>query len=224
VLLARKEQNRSSTPMAVISFRRNFIFCKTRKTAGTSLEVLLARHCGADDVVTQIFPARSDHHPRNFANGQRTIFYNHMTAHEIAQAIGSIKFENSFKFCFERHPVDKCLSHFAMLKNSKFHSRPSNPQTWEEYVNKGNFPIDTKIYTDCTGKLIVDKIFRYEELNKAIIEISARTGVTVGPLDIFEKSGYRVAIPSLTDVLNNREQRSLIMAAFAETLRFVDYE
>jgi hypothetical protein len=38
------------------SFEHNFLFIKTRKTAGTSLEIELSRHCGAADIVTPISP------------------------------------------------------------------------------------------------------------------------------------------------------------------------
>jgi len=36
----------------IASHRHRFVFVKTRKTAGTSLEIALSRHCGPDDVVT----------------------------------------------------------------------------------------------------------------------------------------------------------------------------
>jgi hypothetical protein len=38
----------------IASFLRNFIFIKTRKTAGTSIEIFLSGHCGPDDIVTPI--------------------------------------------------------------------------------------------------------------------------------------------------------------------------
>ena len=40
----------------IVSFKNNFIFVKTRKVAGTSVEILLSAHCGKDDVVTSITP------------------------------------------------------------------------------------------------------------------------------------------------------------------------
>src|ERR1051326_1226986 len=38
----------------ILSHRYRFIFIKTRKTAGTSIEIALSRFCGADDVITPI--------------------------------------------------------------------------------------------------------------------------------------------------------------------------
>src|SRR5437868_7670388 len=49
----------------IISHKHKFIFIKTVKTAGTSLEVFLARHCGPDDVLTLFDPPIEGHQPRN---------------------------------------------------------------------------------------------------------------------------------------------------------------
>jgi len=59
----------------IISYSHDFIFIKTRKTAGSSMEIALSSHCGPEDVVTplgfdqdtqrlQTFPGNC---PRNFS-------------------------------------------------------------------------------------------------------------------------------------------------------------
>lgn len=40
----------------IISHKNKFIFIKTRKTAGTSVEIALSKFCGADDILTPISP------------------------------------------------------------------------------------------------------------------------------------------------------------------------
>lgn len=40
----------------IISFAHNFIFMKTRKVAGTSVEIALSHHLGTDDIATPITP------------------------------------------------------------------------------------------------------------------------------------------------------------------------
>lgn len=42
--------------MVVVSFERSFIFMKTRKTAGTSMEIALSTYAGKDGVLTPISP------------------------------------------------------------------------------------------------------------------------------------------------------------------------
>ena len=40
----------------ILSHKHKFIFIKTAKTAGTSIEVFLSKHCGPSDVLTPIEP------------------------------------------------------------------------------------------------------------------------------------------------------------------------
>lgn len=49
----------------IISHRYRFIFIKTMKTAGTSVEIFLSQRCAAEDVVTPIHPEVHPHQPRN---------------------------------------------------------------------------------------------------------------------------------------------------------------
>lgn len=50
----------------IISHEHGFVFVKTAKTAGTSIEVLLSEQCGPDDVVTPFVGEESGHQPRNY--------------------------------------------------------------------------------------------------------------------------------------------------------------
>jgi hypothetical protein len=205
--------------MAMISFSRHFIFVKTRKTAGSSLEVHLERVCGSTDIVTPIYPPDFAHKPRNYDPN----FFNHMPA-TLLRALQPDAFALFLKFCFERHPVDNCLSHYAMLKNSKWHARPDNPQSWEAYLERGEFPIDLFRYCDDDGKVLVDKIYRYEDMDAALLDISERLECDIGPLTVREKSGFRSEIPTFAAVMNEPRQKERIMTAFAASLRVTPYD
>ena len=209
--------------MALISFSRNFIFIKTMKTAGTSMEVHLAPHCGSGDIVTRIFPDVPGHIARNYLDSAgNEIFFNHMTARQIEQLVPAA-FVGKFKFCFERHPVDKCISHFAMLINSPLHMKPDNAKTWSEYLERQNFPISTHQYINSDGRLMVDKIYKYEDLSDALRDIAAKVGIEPSPIKVTEKSGFRYGVTSVADVMDREDQRQIIFEAFKDTLRFVDY-
>ena len=209
--------------MAIVSFSRGFISIKNLKVAGTALEVHLAQSCTEHDIVTPILPENPQHRPRNYAGPDGVaLFYNHMTAAELRERLPR-DFERLYRFCFERHPIDKCLSHFAMLLNSPLHSNARTPRTWGEYLARGDFPIDTARYTDDSGNLLVDKIYRYEELAWAVSDIAAKTGVPNRTLAAREKSTFRYNVPTLAAVKASLWQRRIIFDAFASSLRFVDY-
>ena len=58
----------------IISHKYKFIFLKTTKTAGTSVEISLSRFCGDDDIIT----------PIDFADEaiRQPVSYTHLRAHE----------------------------------------------------------------------------------------------------------------------------------------------
>ena len=167
----------------ILSHKHKFIFIKTAKTAGTSIEVFLSKHCGADDIVTPIAPPVDDHQPRNYYGvinpipeilqrpgkifdalkhsiTSREKFYNHMPARDIRNRVPADVWNDYFKFCVERNPWDKVLSHYYMHA-----AREGGSLSLDEYLARGRFPINYFRYTDRSAtKLIVDRVLRYENL------------------------------------------------------------
>jgi len=111
-----------------------------------------------------------------------------------------------------------------MLKNSPSHQFPDNPKTWDEYVERGEFPVDTPKYVDRNGALLVKRIFRYEHLEESLSAISHETGIPKHPLTVREKSGFRIGVPSFVDVARTRSHSNRIMDAFESSLAFTPYE
>ena len=44
----------------IVSHKNRFIFLKTRKTAGSSIEIALSKHCGPEDIITKIAPSEEE--------------------------------------------------------------------------------------------------------------------------------------------------------------------
>jgi hypothetical protein len=226
----------------IISHQHKFIFIKTAKTAGTSIEVFLSKQCGPRDILTPIFPPVEGHQPRNhqgsvnpifeilrnpfvplsawrhmFAKRQR--FYRHMPAWVVQRRVPAKLWNSYFKFCVERNPWEKVLSHYHMLAY-----RQERPLSLDHYLAKGKFPINYVRYTDPAGaKIIVDRVLRYENLMNELAEVFARVNVRFdGTLGVKAKSEYRTDRTPYQLVFNP-EQRKIVEKAFAKEIELHGY-
>ena len=202
----------------IISHKHKFIFIKTTKTAGTSIEVNLNQFLGDTDIATPIFPSVEGHKPQNFKRGfLKKDFYNHIPAIEVKKIIGSDIFDSYFVFCVEREPVDKCISHYSMLRNSPDHNKNYHDLTFDEYVERKIFPIDTKKYIDKNGNMLVNKILKYEHLYDELVEVSKLLGIKIN-LVAKAKSGFR------EEIKVSKIQEEVIYEAFSESLVYTKYK
>ena len=99
-----------------------------------------------------------------------------MHACELRKIIDQKIFDDYFKFCVEREPVDKCISYYFMRKNSPNSSYKRKNMTWDEFVNKKRFPVDMNFYS-FENNLIVDKIIKYENLDKELKSLLSNLGI-----------------------------------------------
>ncbi len=226
----------------ILSHKYRFIFIKTAKTAGTSIEVFLSRHCGPQDIVTPIMPPLERHQPRNYEGFINPIpeilerpgkvfsvlhhtmtsctkFYNHMPAREVKNRVPAKVWNGYFKFCVERNPWDKVLSHYHMHA-----ARAGGALSLDEYLARGQFPINYFRYMDRSGeKLIVDRVVRYESLLAELREVFAYLNIPFdGTLGVAAKSDYRADRRPYQEVFND-EQSRLIEKAFAKEIELHRY-
>jgi hypothetical protein len=226
----------------ILSHKHKFIFVKTAKTAGTSIEVFLSRHCESTAVVTPIEPPIEGHRPRNYEGfinpipeiverpgkflsalqhsiASREKFYRHMPASEVQKRVTRAVWNNYFKFCVERNPWDKVLSHYHM------HAvREGGSLSFDDYLARGRFPINYFRYTDRSGtKTIVDRILRYENLIAELSEVFAQLNIPFdGTLGVTAKSEYRTDRRPYQEVFND-PQRRIVEKAFAKEIELHGY-
>jgi hypothetical protein len=226
----------------ILSHKHKFIFIKTAKTAGTSIEVFLSKHCGPEDIVTPIAPTVEGHQPRNYegfinpvpeilerpgklfsvlrhAITSRDKFYNHMPAREVRNRVPADVWNSYFKFCVERNPWDKVLSHYHMHA-----AREGGSLSLDEYLARGRFPINYFRYTNRSGtKIILDRILRYENLVAELSEVFSQLKIPFGgTLGVTAKSGYRSDRRPYQEVFND-EQRKIVEKAFAKEIKLQGY-
>jgi hypothetical protein len=232
----------SSAREMILSHKYKFIFIKTAKTAGTSIEVFLSKHCGAQDIVTPIAPPVEGHQPRNYEGfinpipeilerpgkvfsilrhsiTNRDKFYNHMPAREVRNRVPADVWNSYFKFCVERNPWDKVLSHYHMHA-----AREGGSLSLDEYLARGRFPINYFRYTDRSGtKVIVDRVLRYENLLPELGEVFSKLNVPFdGTLGVAAKSEYRIDRRPYQEIFND-EQRKIVEQAFAKEIELHGY-
>lgn len=200
----------------IVSHKHRFIFIKTRKTAGTSLEVFLSALCGDEDIVTPIQPHVEPHQPRNHEG-----FFNHMPAHAIRSAVGEDCWNSYFRFCVERNPWEKTLSYYHFINRQRMNGELS----FADYLASADFCVDHPAYTepDDPDHLLVDRVLCYERLDSELSEVFALLGIAFpGSLDVRAKSEFRSDRRGYREVLS-QEQADLIGAAFQQEIRLFGY-
>ena len=228
-------QSPRTAAQMILSHKYKFIFIKTRKTAGSSIQIYLSRLCGEDDIVSPIDKPEQEYRPRNFRGlfnplpelaekstarqYMRTLwrfatlkkFQSHIKAREVRDRIPREIWDSYYKFTVDRNPWDKVLSHYHFVRQR--YARYDNNISFEEYLKVAELPYNYTKYTDRDGKLMVDRVIRYERLNEELAEVFGMLGVPFsGSLGATEKSHYR------TDRRPYREVYTPSWKAAVETL------
>ncbi len=218
----------------IISHKYKFIFIKTRKTAGTSIEYNLSKYLGENDIITpstqaeylaqnyfletKISKILRHLNLKNLSNFFKKKINDHIHAGEVKKIINKNIFNDYFKFCVEREPVDKCISYYFMRKNSVSSSYRRKNMTWDEFVNNKRFPVDTKFYTH-NDILIVNKIIKFENLENDLSSVLFNLGIKNFKLVKKVNSNYREKDPIVTN-----EQKKIIYDCFKSSLKFINYD
>jgi len=226
----------------IISHKYRFIFIKTKKTAGTSIEVFLSQCCGEEDIVTPIWPPVELHHARNYRGFwnpipeisqnrgrgiigtfknliQRNKYWNHIPASLVRKRTAKKIWASYFKFCVERNPWDKTLSHYHMVND-----RTGGGVSLYEYIEKGNFCFNFPKYTDDSGFVLVDKILKYETLMDELRGVFKGLDIQfAGSLGVRAKFEHRKDRRPYQDIFSDR-QRDIIQTAFRREIEIHGYE
>ena len=199
----------------IISHKYKFIFVKTRKTAGSSIQTYLCNLCGEEDIVTPIDKPESAYNPRNYKGFFNPIprmqeqypskkkmlrtlwrcvsgkkFNSHIMASHIRRRVPSDIWNSYYKFTVDRNPWDKVLSHFHFVRQR--YTTFNEDISFDEYLNKADLPYNYTIYTDENKDLMVDRVIKYENLDEELGEVFSDLGVPYeGSLNVYEKSHYR---------------------------------
>ena len=226
----------------ILSHEHKFIFLRTKKTAGTSIELALSELCGPDDVITPL--TREDEARRAGRRGAQNWrlhswwksprllksawfkfsakdygFYNHMKAEEMRAHIDPAVWRSYFKFAFERNPWDRQVSlyyHRYREENDRPDFATFIHKDKKAHINNfGVYSID--------GNLAVDFLGRFETLEKDLRFALEHVGLSTAEALPDAKTRFRPGSVPYRDHYDE-ETRNIVADWYASEIKLLGYE
>ena len=179
----------------IVNHKYKFIFIKSFKTAGTSLEIALSKFCSSKDILTPIVPEDEKIReklgftgPSNY-NGMKE----HMTAKDLKKRINHDIFNEYLKFVTVRNPFDQIISAYYWHNESKKNKKKflffkKKPITFDKFFSRKAhhiFQDEINRYTE-DNKILVDDFIKYEAIENDIKQISKKLKLPENLFDIFK--------------------------------------
>lgn len=191
----------------IVSHKHKFIFLKTHKTAGTSLQIALSKHCGSQDIISRIHKSDkndlieaggkdeqnsdvpfSKYNSRDWfqflIRGRKQVFTEHNNATYLKRWLGNDIWNGYYKFCFERNPIDKFLSYY-------FWRTRDVDQSLEEFMRSELANLSDLAIYSIDSEIVADDIFLYEHMDESINQLENRLGFEIDMSSVKAKTGYR---------------------------------
>lgn len=185
--------------MALVSHKQRFIYLKTHKTGGTSMELALERFCAPPGHVpqrqteTRVFDEGiiASRFPLNYSD--TTGWKNHMTAAAVRDLLGPETFASYVRVAMIRNPFNKAVSWFwhdhrdhtvmpegqaaidafrAFIARKDANGHWRGPRDWD-------WPV-----CHIDGKRVIDLFVPLERLTETIPTVERRIGVSPGSLKV----------------------------------------
>lgn len=215
--------------MTIVSHKHKYIFLKTRKTAGTSVEALLAKYAGPDDILaishdvtgSTTLNTQNTSVPRysvGISGARRFMirslskksinfklnWYQHMTAKEIKESVGSEIWHNYTKITIERNPYHRLISFWRWrsawfdldVPFETFALSALSGSPWSRIKSKSSGFSNRPFYKlPFSESICCDHVVSYEKLESDLMKISDTLGVpkeeVLENMPTFKGSGSR---------------------------------
>jgi hypothetical protein len=228
----------------IVSHEHKFIFLKTKKTAGTSIELALSALCGAHDIITPL--TAIDEALREGKRGAQNWrlhgwwgskrplwkrrffkftaedygFYNHMPAVEAKALLNDDKaWRSYFKFAFDRNPWDRQVSFY----HHRYRREPT-PPPFANFIHKDRRArIDNYEIYAIDGTVSVDYVGRFESLEQDLKHALAQVGLTLDTALPRAKTTFRRSTTPYRDYYDG-DTRAIVGDWYAREIELLDYE
>lgn len=222
----------------IISHRHKFIFIKTRKTAGTSIELMLSRLCGPDDIITPLGmedkfrPTVETGAPRNFniplkfyskTELLKRVLYRreykeHHVASDLVNRVDPDVWASYYKFAFDRNPFDKVVSYYYWRSG---HQQFRDIRRW---IDSGGVDwLNSFDAYSINNRVVVDKVFKYEKLDSSLEELTLRLGLNHRlKMPEYKAKGTQRQKTGYRDLIDH-DTRRLLEVMYARELAYLQY-
>lgn len=199
----------------IISHKHQFIFVKTRKTAGSTLEKLLYPTLGEFDVITG---SERDGTPSRNAPSKN----GHLSWRQI-ETLYPREWRDYYKFTIERNPWDKVVSSYfwhKIIKEERFGTMP-----FEEYVLTCELlPIDWTNYAK-GNQVMVDHVWLYENMGDMYSELNDMFGLDIDQ-ELVEQTRCKSGIRKIDNYreLHNKATIEHVAELFKNEIKLLGYK
>lgn len=195
--MSRRPARCSFVPV-IVSYRYGYVFLKTRKVAGSSVELFLRRDCGPNDIVTALSQedeaiaaevgARAptdvaarlalpwELSPRRVRKMIRTRrwpvvreWWGHQPAESVRRQLGEDVWQRSFKFSIVRNPWDRVVSSYYWRRSRRGDQISLDQVIADAARNWEILSID--------GRVAVDRVVRFEHLLDDVHDVCDQIGM-----------------------------------------------
>jgi hypothetical protein len=228
----------------IISHSHKFIFIKSEKTAGTSLEAALSEHCSGNDIVVPINDFRHNrnekgefiHQSMNADEEYRRIGQ-HVDAETIRRKVSADVWNDYFKFTIIRNPWDRTVSDFywkrrqdpAIKPRKRFYHHLGVPfnelvqirKLFAEFIRSDDLENNDRFYI-LDDRLCVDLVIRYENLSEDVREVCNTIGLPSIDLPNL-KTGFRQKRYHYSEYFDE-ESKAIVAEKHKNDIRLFGYE
>lgn len=215
----------------LISHRKKFIYTKTVKTAGTSVESYFEKYCMPEGE-WKFSHAREMHVSSAGVVGYRGAthegneWFNHMSAHSIRSRAGSDVWDQYFKFCIVRNPYDKVISAFYYFSLPTLLNVTDSDvvEYFRSWISSGNAEtvVDRDKYL-IDGDVCVDYFIRYECIASGVKHVCNCLNIPYSSIDLPRlKVSDRHRDLKISDYYD-RATSEIVEKIFEFELKYFDY-
>lgn len=219
----------------IVSHKHKFIFVKTTKTAGTSVEIALSEFLGEDDIITVLSSEdealrrekgfRGAQNYNVLANsGEQIRLHTHAPIKRIRGLLGKDIFKSYYKVAIARNPWERAVSAY-FYRESRLAITNKSSISFDKYVHADGLEGLNKrgwdVYT-INDKIVVDEVLMYHTLNDSYKKLLTTLGIVSDHGLPFTKVAGKKVISHYSEMYNEKsiERVRSLFAKEIETFGF----